>query len=140
MSVFVCLSWFLYEIATPIKNWNWMRSMGMVLSSKFDPLVRSCCKIERTVVVIFIACKEYRIRGIKMSNRRFKHTPQFSELRHLNIIQRSIISKWYFLRLILDSLFACGIKNTLYNVLIFDMDTFNPHPSPCHQVQSYWSL
>ena len=71
-----------------------MRSMGMVLSSKFDPLVRSRCKIERTVVVIFfLAYKEYRIRGIKMSNRRFKHTPQFSELRHLNIIQRSIISK-----------------------------------------------
>ena len=30
--LFVCLSWFLYEIAIPIKAWNWMRSMGMVLS------------------------------------------------------------------------------------------------------------
>ena len=64
------------------------------------------------------------IRGIKMSNRRFKYTPQLSELRNLNIIERSSIS----FPLILDSLFACGIKNTLYNVLIFDMDTFNPHP------------
>ena len=61
-----------------------------------------------------------------MSNKRFKYTPQLLELRNLNIIERSSIS----FPLILDSLFACGIKNTLYNVLIFDMDTFNPLPFP----------
>ena len=105
--------------------------MGMVLRLKLDHLVRSCCKIERIVVVIFfLACKEYRIRRIKISNRRFKHTHQLSVLKHLIIIERSSISKLYFLSSYFRFLVCMWYKKHSLQYIDIWYGHFQSPPSP----------